>query len=78
MIADKDGVIGISTVKAADDGSFKYLSEPLLNLKNRVRKVSLHKRAAEVEASLLERRQILYLGIEREGLKGWVMDVVCH
>jgi len=70
MIEDKDRVIGLSTVKIGDDGSVRYQSGPLVNVKNRVRKLNFHKRAAEVETSLLGLRQPLYLGIEIEGLKG--------
>ena len=70
MIADKNGVIGISTVKVAGDGTVAYVSGPLVNVGDRVKKVNLHKRMAQLEASFLGRRQLLYLGIEIEGLRG--------
>jgi len=69
MIADRDGVIGISSVRVAGDGTVQYLSGPLVNVKGRVRRVNLHKRIAELEASLFGHEQILYLGIEIEGQK---------
>lgn len=69
MIADKNGVIGISKVRIGSDGTVSYLSGPLVNVGNRVRKVNLHKRVAELEASLLGRRRILYLGIEIDGMQ---------
>lgn len=70
VIADKDGVIPISNVRVRDDGTVEYLSGPLVHVKNRVKKINLHKRVAEVEVCLLGRRRTLYLGIEIEGLKG--------
>lgn len=68
-IASKDGVIPISNVRVKDDGTVEYLSGPLVHVKDRIKKINLHKRVAEVEASLLGRRQTLYLGIEIEGIK---------
>lgn len=70
MIADKDGVIPISNVRVKDDGTVECLSGPLVHVKNRIKKINLHKRVAEVEVRLLGRRRTLYLGIEIEGLKG--------
>lgn len=69
-IADKNGIVGISRVTVSGDGTIRYLSGPLINVRDRVRKVNLHKRIAEVEASLLGRSQILYLGIEIEDTRG--------
>lgn len=68
-IADKNGVIGISKVMVEGNGTVKYLSGPLVNVKNQVRKVNLHKRVAELEASLFGQKQVLYLGIEFEDLQ---------
>lgn len=64
MISDGNGVIGISRAEVAEDRMVKYLSGPLRNVGNRVRRINFHKRVAEVEADFLGRRQILYLGIE--------------
>lgn len=65
-IADRNGRIGISKVKVDMDGKIHYLSGPLLEMGNIVRRVNLHKRIAEVEAELMGRKQILYLGIDIE------------
>lgn len=70
MIADKNGVIGISGVNVGDDGTVSYVSGPLVHIKAQVKKVNLHKRIAEIETKLMGRRQILYLGIEIENLGG--------
>jgi len=64
LIADKSGVIGISRVAVDEGGTVRYLSGPLKNVGDRVRKVNLHKRIAEIEASFMGEKQILYLGIE--------------
>lgn len=68
-LADKSGIIGMSRVQVAGDGTIQYLSGPLVKAKDRIRKVNLHKRIAELEISLLGRRQILYLGIEFESMR---------
>ena len=64
LIADKSGVIGISRVAVDKVGTVRYLSGPLQNVGDKVRKVNLHKRIAEIETSLMGQTQILYLGIE--------------
>lgn len=64
LIADKNGDIGISRVMVDEDGTIRYLSGPLHSVRDKVRKVNLHKRIAEVETSLMGRKQLLYLGIE--------------
>ena len=70
LMADKGGVIGISRVAVDEGGTVRYLSGPLKNVGDRVRKVNLHKRIAEIEASLMGEKQILYLGIEMEDMRG--------
>jgi len=76
-ISDKNGVIGISAVRVAGDGAVSYLSGPLVKVGDRIRKVNLHKRVAEIEASLLGHRRTLYLGIEIENPGGGQQNVVC-
>lgn len=66
MLMDGNGMIGISRVKVSEDGTIKYMSGPLVNVRSRVRKVNLHKRIAELETSFLGKKRILYLGIELE------------
>lgn len=65
-LSDEKGEIGISKVKVSNDGSIEFLSGPLVQAENMVRKVNLHQRVAEVEAGFMGERQILYLGIELE------------
>lgn len=68
LMADKGGMIGISRVAVDEVGTVRYLSGPLKNVGDRVRKVHLHKRIAEIEASLMGEKQILYLGLEIESV----------
>lgn len=70
LIADRNGVIKISEIRVADDGTIQYLSGPLLNVINRVKRMNLHKRVAELETRFLGKTRILYLGIEIEGRRG--------
>ncbi len=65
-IADESGEIGVSMVRVREDGAVTLLSGPLLQVEEKVRKVDLHKRIAEVEADFMGKRQVLYLGIEIE------------
>lgn len=65
-LADENGRIGISTVRIGTDGKIHYLSGPLSGMGNMVRRVNLHKRIAEIEAEVMGRKRILYLGIEIE------------
>ncbi len=65
-LSDESGEIGISKVRVSDDGSVKFLSGPILQVENMVRKVNLHQRVAEVEAKFMGERRMLYLGIEIE------------
>ncbi len=65
-LSDENGEIGISRVKVSDNGNIEFLSGPLLQVENMVRKVNLHQRVAEVETKFMGERQMLYLGIEIE------------
>lgn len=65
-LADKKGRIGLSKVRIGVDGKVSYLSGPLLGMGNLVRRVNLHKRVVEIEAELMGRKRILYLGIDIE------------
>ncbi|MCI9162630.1 MAG: hypothetical protein HFG59_05140 [Lachnospiraceae bacterium] len=67
MLADRSGDIGLSTVRVGSDGELSYVSGPLRMARDKVRKVNLHKRVAEIEADLMGQRRVLYLGIEIEG-----------
>lgn len=63
-LADRDGMIGISKVRIGADGRIRCLSGPLEHMEDRVRRVNLHKRIAEIEAEVMGKRRILYLGID--------------
>ena len=65
-LADRNGRIGISKVRIGKDGKLQYLSGPLSEMGNMVRRVNLHKRIAEIETEMMGRKRILYLGIEIE------------
>lgn len=65
-LADNNGIIGMSAVRRIDNGRVEYLSGPLLDIGDRVKKINFHKRIAEIETNLMGRKQTLYLGIEIE------------
>ncbi len=66
QIADRNGRIDISRVRIGADGTIHYLSGPLTHMEDRVRRVNLHKRIAEIEAKVMGKKRILYLGIDIE------------
>lgn len=66
-LADRNGRIGISRVRIGTDGRIRCLSGPLEHLEDRVRRINLHKRIAEIETEVLGRKRILYLGIDVAG-----------
>lgn len=65
-LADKNGMIGISRVRIREDGKIHCLSGPLEHMEDRVRRINLHKRIAEIEAEIMGKKRILYLGIDIE------------
>ena len=65
-LADESGVIAVSRVSVAEDGSIRFLSGPLRQVGSMVRKVNLHERVAEIETDFLGEKRVLYLGIEIE------------
>ncbi len=58
--------VGLSQVFAKED-RIKVLSGPLKNVEGRIRKINLHKRIAEVEVEFMNRKKMLFLGIEMVG-----------
>ncbi|MCI8400951.1 MAG: antiterminator LoaP [Lachnospiraceae bacterium] len=56
--------IGLSKIIVTKQNTIEILSGPLQNLKDRIRKINLHKRIAEVEVDFMGRKKIVYLGIE--------------
>ena len=65
-LADRSGRIGISRVRIGMDGKIHYLAGPLSGMGDMVRRVNLHKRIAEIEAEIMGRKRVLYLGIDIE------------
>lgn len=63
-LADRSGRIGISRVRIGEDGKIRCLSGPLKAMEDRVKRVNLHKRIAEVEIYVMGKKRILYLGID--------------
>ncbi len=58
--------IPISMVRMGSDRRLEYLSGPLLEVADQVRRVDLHKRYVEIDAGFMGSRQTLRLGIEFE------------
>lgn len=58
------GEIPLSRIAVGEDGNIAVLSGPLLSVGDRVRKIDLHRRTAEVEAELMGQKRRLYLGVE--------------
>lgn len=62
--AAKPGEIPLSQITVEEDGQVKILSGPLLRVENRIRKIDLHRRVAEIETDFMGQKKVLYLGIE--------------
>ena len=62
----RTGEIAISYIRVEQDGRIEVLSGPLLSVENRVRKIDLHERVAEVETEFLGEKRLMYLGVEFE------------
>lgn len=62
--AIKPGEIPLSQITVEEDGQVKILSGPLLRVENRIRKIDLHRRIAEIETDFMGQKKVLYLGIE--------------
>ena len=58
------GEIALSQIVVEENGQVRILSGPLLRVENRIRKIDLHKRVAEIETDFMGQKKILYLGIE--------------
>ncbi len=60
--------VGLSQVYA-EENRVTVLSGPLKNVEGRIRKINLHRRIAEVEVEFMNRKTVLFLGIEMVGKK---------
>ncbi len=56
--------VGLSRVAVAENDEVVILSGPLENMKGMIKKINLHKRVAEVEVDFMNRKTVIYLGIE--------------
>lgn len=56
--------VGLSKVTVAENDEVVILSGPLENMKGMIKKINLHKRVAEVEVEFMNRKTVIYLGIE--------------
>lgn len=69
---DKDNIneempwheVALSKVSVGEGKEIKIISGPLKNMDGMIRKINLHKRIAEVEVEFMNRKTIVYLGIE--------------
>lgn len=58
------GKIGLSYIRAGEDGGVTVVSGPLLSVERQVRKIDFHKRIAEVETEFCGEKRVMYLGVE--------------
>lgn len=63
LITDSSGTVGLSDVSIGEDKKVTYLSGPLAKVSERVKKVNLHNRFAEIDMNFSGRRETLRLGI---------------
>ncbi len=56
--------VALSKVSVGEENEIKILSGPLKNMDGMIKKINLHKRVAEVEVEFMNRKTIVYLGIE--------------
>lgn len=61
---DNLGEIHLSEVELKQNGCIKVLSGPLLQVEDKIKKIDLHKRVAEIETDFMGQKKVLYLGIE--------------
>lgn len=56
--------VGISRVSVEEGNEIRIISGPLKNMDGMIKKINLHKRRAEVEVDFMNRKTVVYLGIE--------------
>lgn len=62
--ADGSAEVPISRISVSEDDMVTILSGPLKDVEGQIKKINLHKRIAEVEVDFMNRKTIIYLGIE--------------
>lgn len=63
-LAEHDIEVPISRISVSEEDEVTILSGPLKGLEGQIKKINLHKRIAEVEVDFMNRKTIIYLGIE--------------
>ena len=58
------GEIALSGIEIGKDGKITVLSGPLLQVRDSVRRINLHRRVAEAETELMGEKRLLHLGVE--------------
>lgn len=56
--------VGLSQISIDEGNEIRIVSGPLKNMEGMIRKIHLHRRVAEVEVPFMNRRTVIYLGIE--------------
>ena len=56
--------VSISKVRIDEGNEIRIISGPLKHMGGMIKKINLHKRMAEVEIEFMNRRTVIYLGIE--------------
>lgn len=59
--------VPISRISVSEDDLVTILSGPLKDMEGQIKKINLHRRMAEVEVDFMNRKTVLYLGIEMVG-----------
>lgn len=55
---------GLSLISIEEGSEIRIISGPLKNMGGMIKKINLHKRRAEVEVNFMNRKTVVYLGIE--------------
>ena len=63
-VAEAGYEAGLSLVSVEEGNEIRIISGPLKNMDGMIKKIKLHRRRAEVEVSFMNRKTVVYLGIE--------------
>ena len=66
---DQGMEVQLSQVSVSEDDEITILSGPLKNMEGCIKKIDLHRRIAKVEVDFMNRKTVIYLGIEMVGKK---------
>ncbi len=65
--ADGSAEVALSQVSVSENDVVTILSGPLKSVEGQIKKINLHRRIAEVEVDFMNRKTVVYLGIEMVG-----------